>query len=652
MPKWMIRPDKYNTMGGSGQLTATPSAKTTVTLISMIENQTQQRSSLEQALAQLEGRYIDPLILGAGNLIDREYERHTFTNLTTTNALTANWSPVAWLPIYATGGLNTNQRVDKTYIPYGIFVSRGGVEYDSTGSYGVGRGATLDKTLSAGTTIPVPGLSLGVGGNYHSGTTNDFSAYTNYLTPGISDPSTFPQDPNVPSPIPAVLQSSANAATYGWYVEPRLNIASRFFAAPGFRLDGGSSTGANAGLTGLPKLDLSYLMVNRQDAPLWGVVNLFRPRVALGVAGTQPSPTDKLRLYARSTGGNTPGTVINLNGSLVPVTFLSSIGNTTLQPERSRELEGGFETDLWNNRLGLTYTRYNKVRHNAIVPVPVAASVYGGSYGASTYNVNIGEIRNTGTELSVNAQMLQSRAIGWNVGLSFSNVNEVLVKLRPGQTAYNINGSGGSITRLAVGYPLWGRWAYPILSYVDVNHDGFIESNEVRYGDSLVYLGQQIPKTTMGMHTDVTLFHGTLGMHASVAYQGGFTQYDAAALGNGTSAQLGNAPGTTLATQAAIVAALDNKSAIGLVQTVSALRFQDLSINYQVPTSLSQWLRVPRMQVALQGSNLGLHTNYRGLDPNVNAYTTVAFGNGGQQSADTGQLPMPRTWSFYVTLGN
>jgi hypothetical protein len=51
------------------------------------------------------------------------------------------------------------------------------------------------------------------------------------------------------------------------------------------------------------------------------------------------------------------------------------------------------------------------------------------------------------------------------------------------------------------------------------------------------------------------------------------------------------------------------------------------------------------MAVALQGTNLGLHTNYRGKDPNVNAY---ASGNG---LLDTGQLPEPRMWQLRFSLG-
>ena len=56
--------------------------------------------------------------------------------------------------------------------------------------------------------------------------------------------------------------------------------------------------------------------------------------------------------------------------------------------------------------------------------------------------------------------------------------------------------------------------------------------------------------------------------------------------------------------------------------------------------------RVPRMTMAIQGSNLGLHTNYRGKDPDVNAFSTVAAGD---ETIDLGQIPEARTWWLLQT---
>jgi hypothetical protein len=78
------------------------------------------------------------------------------------------------------------------------------------------------------------------------------------------------------------------------------------------------------------------------------------------------------------------------------------------------------------------------------------------------------------------------------------------------------------------------------------------------------------------------------------------------------------------------------------IQTVNTLRFNSLSVNYRVPAAVARRLGAQTLNIAVQGSNLGLWTNYRGLDPNVNAFST------GNNVTDTGVLPQPRTWQVRV----
>ena len=78
----------------------------------------------------------------------------------------------------------------------------------------------------------------------------------------------------------------------------------------------------------------------------------------------------------------------------------------------------------------------------------------------------------------------------------------------------------------------------------------------------------------------------------------------------------------------------------------SQARWQVLSVLSEgdwTVASAARRLGASALSVALQGTNLGLHTNYRGKDPDVNAYTT---GNG---VVDTGVLPQPRTWRLTLT---
>ena len=679
IPHYLVRPDNYTTWGVGGSLAALPSPTLRVTLQSSLFTSTQQQSSLDNAILQLAGTYVSPTLL-IGPLIQNDVERATSNQLTSTNALSLHWQLAPWLPLDATGGLNTIQRTDNTYIPFGVNVCGAGTasvvvacQGDTTGFYGVGRGTSHDQTLTAGTAIPLTLATLAVGGNVYSQSTTDFSVATDQLAPGVTVPTTFIRSNGTNAPT---SQSTFGQSTYGWYVEPRLNVHSRFFVTPGFRLDGGSggshSSGSFSGLSAFPKIDLSYVAVDRQGTrPLWGVLTLLRPRLAFGLAGTQPLPQDKLRLFnigsfnlpvpgsgnnfgSLGSGGGDCQPTLTLDGTTtVPAVCLNALGNTLLRPERTRELEGGVDATLWQGRLSLTYTRYDKTTQDAVLSIPVAPSVAGGW----SIEKNIGVIRNTGTELTLNATVLESRALSWNVGANLSNDNSLVVRLNPGQApiCYNSTGSGGpcSGTRIVAGYPLFGEWAVPIASFADANHDGIIEPSEIRYADSVVYVGQPNPKYQFNLNTGLTLFSGRLTANATFAYQNGLTQNNAGACQSGSFALLPNAPNTPPATQAAIVAAGCGVSGqvtqIGLVQTVNTFRFNDLSVNYEVPKAFSTWFRVPRVTLALQGSNLALHTNYRGKDPNVNAFSTVSAGD---ETVDLGQIPLPRTWWLRVTAGN
>ena len=707
IPNALVRPDHYNTWGVDGAATAHASSTLSVTVQSSLFNSTQQHSSLENAINQLQGEYISPVFGTIGNggtvspvgapLIASEFERATDDQVSTTNALTLRWQPAVWLPLTATAGVNTAQRHDVTYVPFGIYDGSYALTGqpvsifagDTTGSYGLGRGSSQDQTLTAGTTMPLfrQRVNLAVGANLHAGSTADFSIYTNQLAPGVSVPTTF----TTPCPSGTEVcyspgtQATSHQSTYGWYVQPTFNVGNRFFTSPGFRLDGGNgaatSAGSIGGLSGFPKMDFSYVAVDRQgDRPLWGFLTLLRPRLAFGLAGTQPGPADKLRLYnvgsynltvpgqggLTSGNGGLCGTTVLVAGSTPsPAVCLDYLGNTQLRPERSSELEGGVDATLWQNRLSVTYTQYNKTRHDAILAVPVASSVFGDGVQIQK---NIGEIRNTGTELTANAIVLESRTLSWNVGMNLSNDNNLVVRLNKGQspivtyqqTAAGTNAPSLFQTRVQAGYPLDAVFTRPIVGFADANGNGVIDPSEIVYGDSAVYVGQPNAKYQFNLTSDVTLLNGHLGVHATFAYQNGMTQINTGACTSGVLQSLMNQSGVSYETQAAVVATNCNRgissytmattaSVIGLAQAVNTFRFNDLSINYILPSAMAQWFRVPRMSVVLQGSNLALHTNYRGLDPNVNAFSTVSAGD---QTVDNGQIPAPRTWWLKLTLGN
>jgi outer membrane receptor protein involved in Fe transport len=678
-PGWMKNPDAYTTYGGNSSLIVQlGQSGATLALTSQLFHSAQQQNSLENDLLVLQNTYVGSGAIRVGGPIDGTLGRAQATTLTSlfpdfynkvqlntitfSNALTlTNWSPWHWLPINATAGLSVRNTDNSTLLPrdyiLGAFLgdfALSGAGGDTIGGYAFNRGSNTTQTLNASTTLASwQRVSTSIGINVNSSSASSFGAQTTGLPIGVSVPTSFIYT-NGTGPS----QSVFNSATYGWYVAPTLHLNDRFFASPGFRLDGGTGSGTHGGFSGgalslFPKLDVSYVAVNRQPSdPMFGVLTLLRPRIAFGIAGVNPGPTETLRFLTPSDINPTVG-----GGTGIPIDVLNAttIGNTQLHPERSREFEGGADAQFWNNRLGITLTAYDKMRYDAIENIPVAPSIF--TIGnASSYYANIGTVRNTGLEATITARLLDSRAVQWNINGNVSHNDNKFVK-STFQGGKVIVGIGEGTQNIDVpGYPLNSVWARPILGFDDSNSDGVIESNEVRLGDSVVYVGAQIPNYELTLNTSLGFFNNRLTVNTSIDVQDGLTQVmTPAGAGNecrdGSSCvynQLNN-PNTTLAQQAAFAAfssGIGSGTGIGFVQTVNTLRWGTVSVNYVVPPAVSNFFRVHTMSIALQGSNLGLWTNYRGKDPNVNAFSS------GNSTVDSGQLPRPRLWSLNFRLGN
>jgi hypothetical protein len=352
---------------------------------------------------------------------------------------------------------------------------------------------------------------------------------------------------------------------------------------------------------------------------------MLRVRIAYGTAGAQPAPSDPSRIISGPIGSTFP-----------PEPFT--------HPEISRELEGGFDSDWLNGRLSLGLTAYRKQTSDALVEaLPVVPSVGGPALIFPT-----ADVRNHGVELTAQARLAELPAFTWSVGGTLSRNTNQVTRLTQGSGALPIDAT--TSTRIADGYPLLGRWARPLVGYTDANADGVIEASEIRLGDSAVYLGSELPRTVLGINTSVSLFNGRLVAYTSIEYLNGMSQYNQAEA-NVSSNHLTyfvdndtNDQGSfSLAQQAAMEALLYTQAPA--IQTVHVLRWSSLTVNYRLSPDLAHRMHVPALSLMAAGKNLGMHTNYHGVDPTIGAL------NGGTSTVDDGQLPLQRSWSLGVNVG-
>jgi TonB-linked SusC/RagA family outer membrane protein len=645
-PDWMRRPQHLTQWGVTSRMSARLGTTADLSLNAGFSRTQQQRSSLEQQLGTLMSTYLDRAtdtyyqgnsqsFSPANQVLTNYFERATAAATEFTPSVNLDWRPRRWLTVAGDAGLNIIQRADQIVLPHGAAPTQ-----DSIGHLNAGQGTTVVSTVNLRANAVAP-LGLGLrfqfaaGVNYTGSTLNDLAAQTANLVSGAS-PGTRGAE------VTGFTSNAQDNATFGWYLEPSLNH-SRFSLSLGLRLDGSNAYGGTKLPTftfppKFPKLGFSYLLSDEPWFPFKDQVQSLRLRVAYGRAGRQPGPTDRLRLY----GATQP---VYEEGQYVPAVFLQTLGNTDIRPERSTELEGGVDADLLDNRVTLSVTAYRKRTDDALLPVPVPISVYGD--GVSVLK-NIGVIRNTGLELSVGAQLVRSAPLTWSTQLAVSRNRNVVVKLGPGvdpfyTLAQGDDGSGSTGGfRVAPGYPLFGRWSKPVLGYADGNGNGVLERAEILVGDTAVYIGQTIPNYTANLHTTVSLWRGAVAVSAGFLYDNGLSQQNLVAQRLAPFSRGWNDPAASLAEQFA-TADLGSGNAYNWIQTVNTLRFNDLAVTYTVPTVLARRLGAQRLNVAVQGVNLGLWTNYRGLDPSVNAFST------GNSVTDTGVLPQPRTWQVRVS---
>ncbi|MBX6332526.1 MAG: TonB-dependent receptor, partial [Gemmatimonadaceae bacterium] len=577
-PSWMRRPQTLTQWSGSSRLTARLGDHTEASLSTMLTRQTQQRSDLERELATLMRTYVDPVTgtywvgsaVGLNTqdaLIPDFYQRATDQATNFTNAASLTWRPKSWLTTSAQAGLNVVGRHDEVLLPRGMLTN-----LDSAGALSVGDGTSVVSTVNLNATATAPlfwgfHLQLAGGANYTRTALTQLATQVRDLAAGTTSL-------NGAGEIVSSNEVATDVTSFGWYLEPSFTHR-RFTITTGLRIDGSSSFGSQVKLPVFPKLGLSWLLSDEPFFPFKGLFNVLRVRAAYGQAGVWPGPTDKLRLYRTSRPF--------LDSSLVDVNQISTLGNTTIKPERSTEIEGGFDADLLDDRLSVGITAYRKTRYDALMSVPVAPSVYGSSVSILK---NIGEIRNTGLELNVSTQLVRSDPLTWSATLNLSRNHNLVTKLGKGvDPFYASNGQ-----RIAPNYPLFGQWAKPILAYADVNGNGIIEASEVQVGDSAVFMGETVPNYEANISSTVSLFRGAVTASANLDYQDGLTQINqamsTAAGGGGFFLRGVSDPTAPFSEQAAV--AVMNVTPYGLLQTVSTLRLMSLSVAYNAPPSLAQ----------------------------------------------------------------
>lgn len=234
--------------------------------------------------------------------------------------------------------------------------------------------------------------------------------------------------------------------SFGMYLQQEIAVRDRVFLTAAVRADDNSAFGAGYDLAIYPKLSAAWVVSDEPFFANVSFVNSLRLRTAWGRAGRQPDAFAALRLYQPATGPNDASVVVP-----------QEIGNPDLGPEVGEEIELGFDASFLDERLALTVTYYDQKTRDAIVRKPSLPST--GFPGAQF--VNIGMLRNWGWEVNVDGQLLQTRSLGWNLGLALAH---------SGNRAEDLGGIPAT-SSLREGYPFPSSFRRKVVS-ADIGSNG------------------------------------------------------------------------------------------------------------------------------------------------------------------------------------
>lgn len=433
-------------------------------------------------------------------------------------------------------------------------------------------------------------------------------------------------------------------AELGGYLQESLSFRDYVFLTGALRVDDNSAFGREQDPIVSPSVNTSVVL---SDMPFWNVeaVDDLRLRFAWGKAAQAPDPFAQARTLR-------PVRQI-IDGE--QQTGLSPLdpGNPELAPERNEEFEAGFDAELLEGRLALSFTYFSQETTDAILSTtpPPSEGFPGPKF------VNIGAIENEGIEANLDAEILNREDVSWTVNLTHSTLDPVVTELG-GQPPTFFGIGGGQHFREGFAP---GIYSGAVVEEAERDDDGDIIPGSVvlapgNLGDpnrpNLRNLGNPSPRSEQSLSTTITLFN-RLRVHTLFARAADFHVHNSSAEfrnpfipdQNGGRRYAFRQAESTPEEQAMMEGiGVDDPTAV-FVEEGDFIKWRELTLSYDLPGSLTDLVGPVRSaRLTVGGRNLKTWTDYTGLDPELNF-------DGGSDTFAAGEfLTQPPPVSLYGRL--
>jgi outer membrane receptor protein involved in Fe transport len=244
------------------------------------------------------------------------------------------------------------------------------------------------------------------------------SGGTQYVNSLVGDAVAYSENFATPSPPTVASGGVKNAdenrqrvVTGGAFTQALIGYKDRYFVTLGGRMDGNSAFGKDFGFQFYPKVSGSWVV---SDEGFWNDnLGTLKLRAAYGQAGRAPGAFAAVRTYNQVGWGTAT--------AVRP----SNLGNPDLGPERTNELELGFDESLFQGRLGIDFTYFKATTTDALFSV---RSIPTNGFLANTLQ-NVGEMEKSGIEMAITGTIVERPKFGLSAGLNVSTNKSKVISL-------------------------------------------------------------------------------------------------------------------------------------------------------------------------------------------------------------------------------
>ncbi len=312
----------------------------------------------------------------------------------------------------------------------------------------------------------------------------------------------------------------------GFFGRLNYNWNQKYLLMASLRREGSSKFGENYRWGMFPAVSAGWRISQEPFLRNSDVINDLKLRVGYGVTGTAPSAN-----YDALTTLNYGGRFL-YNGTWIQGLSPTRNPNPDLRWEQKEEVNIGLDFGVLDNKLTGSIDVYRRNTKDMLYdyPVPVPPYLYG------TILANVGQMRNEGIEVLLNATPVKRENFVWKTGATFSTNKNTLVSINNDQfnltTDWFTTGYTGEpiqtyTHRVEVGRSIGDYYGW---KSVDIDEDGVwvIEGKDGKNKsikdaseDDKMYLGNGLPKYYLSWNNTVRYknFDLFVNMHGAFGYK-------------------------------------------------------------------------------------------------------------------------------------